>query len=146
MIEVWLEAPADCPGRDRLEPAVRAALDARGVERAELSVTLVRDAEIRTLNREHLGHDRPTDVIAFGLWQPGDPIVVGDVYVGLDQALRQAEELGVSASEELIRLAVHGTLHVTGMDHPEAPEARPDSAMYRLQERIVAEVRRAPSA
>ncbi|MBT8336520.1 MAG: rRNA maturation RNase YbeY [Gemmatimonadetes bacterium] len=140
MSEIWLEAPVDCPGRNRLEPAARAALEARDVDRAELSVTLVDDATIRTLNREHLGHDRPTDVIAFGLWQPGDPVVVGDVYVGLDQALQQAAELGVSAEEELIRLVVHGTLHVTGMDHPEAADERADSAMYRLQERVVADV------
>lgn len=141
MIEVLVDGPSDAPGIDGLEAGVRAALEARGVERAEISLALVDDDAIRELNRTHLGHDRPTDVIAFGLWSPGDPVVVGDVYLGLDQARRQADEEGVDAAEELLRLAIHGTLHVTGMDHPEAAADRPDSEMYRLQERLVAELR-----
>lgn len=150
MIEIQVDAPShievDLRGLDfndltqLLEAGARAALAARGVERAELSVALVDDAAIQALNRDHLGHDHPTDVMAFGLWSPGDPVVVGDVYVGLDQAERQAAELGVSLGDELVRLTIHGTLHVTGMDHPEGGAERAGSEMYRLQERLVAEV------
>lgn len=101
-----------------------------------LSVALVDDEDIRRLNREHLGHDRVTDVIAFPLWERGEP-VVGDVYVGLEQARRQAAAEGVPFEEELVRLVVHGTLHVLGWDHPEEASERGGSPMYRLQERIV---------
>ena len=119
-----------------LEAAVRKALDADGRE-AELSVTLVDDAEIKRLNREYRGRDRPTDVIAFSLGSPEEPL--GDVYVGADQARRQAEALGVALSEELVRLAIHGTLHVLGHDHPDGDD-RFASPMYVLQEQLLGEV------
>ncbi|MEQ8330806.1 MAG: rRNA maturation RNase YbeY [Longimicrobiales bacterium] len=121
-----------------LERAVRATLAAEGVDRAEVSLTLLADAEIQALNLEYLGKDRPTDVIAFDLADEGGP-PLGDIYVGADQARRQAAELEVGLSEELVRLAVHGTLHVLGHDHPDGPE-RVDSPMYALQERMVAAV------
>lgn len=119
-----------------LEAAVRRALGDAGVTEAELSLTLLDDEAIRALNLEWLGHDRPTDVIAFALDDEG---VLGDVYLGVDQARRQADEHGVPVAEELVRLAVHGTLHVLGHEHPEGPE-RADSPMFELQERLVRQV------
>ena len=114
---------------------MRKALDADGRE-AELSVTLVDDAEITRLNREYRGKDRPTDVISFSLGSPDQPL--GDVYVGAEQARRQAEALAVPLSEELVRLAIHGTLHVLGHDHPDGDD-RFSSPMYVLQEQLVGE-------
>lgn len=119
-----------------LEGAVRRVLESEGIAAAEVSVALLDDEAIRRLNREHLGRDRPTDVLAFSLWEEGEP-VVGDVYLGLEQAVRQAEDEGVPLAQELVRLAVHGTLHVLGWDHPEEAAARADSPMFRLQERLV---------
>jgi probable rRNA maturation factor len=77
-------------------------------------------------------------VIAFPLWAEGE-VVTGDVCIGVEQALRQASALGIDAVEELVRLAVHGTLHVLGWDHPESA-GREGSEMWALQERIVAQV------
>jgi len=119
---------------NRLEAAVLHALAAEGRTVLELSLTLLGDEDIQALNREYLGHDRPTDVIAFGLGGPED--LVGDVYLGVEQARRQAEEHGVPLDEELVRLAVHGTLHVLGHDHPDGDE-RWQSPMFEVQERIV---------
>lgn len=120
-----------------LERGVRAALRDAGVDAAEISVTLLDDTGIRGLNRDYLDHDRPTDVIAFALDAPGG--VIGDVYLGVEQARRQAVEWGVPSREELLRLAVHGTLHVLGHDHPAGPD-RAQSEMFTLQERLVAQV------
>lgn len=117
--------------------AVLHALAEEGVESAEISVTMLADDGIRAMNRDYLSTDRTTDVIAFSLGD--DTGVIGDVYVGLEQAARQAGELGVDLDEELVRLAIHGTLHVLGHDHPEGPE-RDGSPMYRLQERLVGDV------
>jgi len=89
---------------------------------------------MRTLNRKTFGRDRATDVIAFGL--PHDGVITGDIYVCPAVARRAARELEVSEREELIRLVVHGTLHVLGYDHPE-DESRYQSAMWRRQERLL---------
>lgn len=118
-----------------IEAGVRAALDEVGDRPAEVSVTLVDEPAIRGLNREYLREEGPTDVISFSLGEEGGD-VLGDVYVCYPQAERQALEAGVPVTEELVRLAVHGTLHVLGHDHPEGPE-RWESEMYRIQEEIV---------
>jgi probable rRNA maturation factor len=120
-----------------LETGVRRAAARGGIGEGEISLTFLGDGEIRALNRHYLGRDEITDVIAFSLCDPGSAIV-GDIYVGYDQARRQADELGIALTEELLRLAIHGTLHVTGQDHP-AGEDRFDSEMFRLQEEIVRE-------
>lgn len=112
------------------------------MEAAEISLSLVGDEDIRELNRRHLGHDCPTDSLSFALHQAGEP-VVGDVYVGVEQARRQASEEGVTEIEELVRLAIHGTLHVLGWDHPQDTDGRIDSPMWRRQEALVSEVMRA---
>ena len=93
---------------------------------------------MRSLNLEFLREDRPTDVIAFALHGSGEP-PLGDVYVGYEQAQRQAREEGIEVEEELLRLAIHGTLHVFGHDHPEGDE-RARGEMFQLQEEILEEV------
>jgi probable rRNA maturation factor len=137
MIDVHVDVGTRDVSVPLLSRAVTRALHACDIARAEISLTLLDDDAMRTLNRRHLDHDSTTDVLAFALWQPGDEVVVGDIYVGFDQALRQAADEGVEPGEELVRLAVHGTLHVAGMDHPEDAEARAETPLYRLQERLV---------
>lgn len=131
--EVIVNAPGVDVDVEALADAVRTTLAEEGVEEAEVSVTLLDDDAMRDLNHRYLGKDRPTDVLAFSL---GDETVLGDVYLGVDQARRQAEELGIPWEEELVRLAVHGALHVLGHDHPEGEE-RSASPMYARQEALV---------
>jgi probable rRNA maturation factor len=108
----------------------------RGERReALISVTFLGRSSMRRLNAEHKGHDRPTDVLTFGLTDPAG-LVAGDVYVCSSVARQEARERGISFREELIRLIVHGTLHALGWDHPEGP-GRTRSAMWRRQERYV---------
>lgn len=126
-----------------VERAVRHVLRAEGHAAGEVSVAFLGDGEITAINREYLGHDHPTDVISFALHEPGEP-PLGDVYVGVEQAARQAEELGVDPGEEILRLAMHGTLHVLGYDHPEGAE-RLESAMFLRQEELLREVLRHPT-
>jgi probable rRNA maturation factor len=121
-----------------IEDAVLTVLEREAPGPAELSIAFVRDAEIERLNLDYLSHEGPTDVISFPLSRPGEP-VVGDVYVGAEQARRQAEELGVPLAEELLRLAVHGTLHVLGYDHPEGID-RDGSEMYVRQEALLSDI------
>ncbi len=118
-----------------VERAARAALRDRGVEEGELSVTLLDDAGMAAMNRQWKGREGATDVLAFALHEEGAPLM-GDVYVGVERAAEQATELGEPVARELARLAIHGTLHVLGLDHPE--EGREESEMWRQQERILA--------
>jgi probable rRNA maturation factor len=94
---------------------------------SHIDITLLSPAAMRRLNRRATGRRGLTDVIAYSLPQP-DGSILGDVYISPDAAGFQ--------SEELIRLAVHGTLHVLGYDHPEGM-GRMRSRMWRVQERYV---------
>lgn len=123
--------------RETLARAVRTTLAEEGTRDGEVSLTLVGDDRMRALNRDHLGRDRVTDVISFSLQDPGEPLLA-DIYIGYPQALRQAAELGLSAHEELVRLAIHGTLHALGYDHP--AEGRFSSDFFRRQEALVTRV------
>ena len=102
---------------------------------AELSVSLVDDATIADLNARYRGIDRPTDVLSFSLVE-GEHAersggLLGDVVVSLETADRQARRGRRSLDEEVLRLLVHGTLHLLGHDHELPDEAR----RMRAQER-----------
>jgi probable rRNA maturation factor len=116
--------------------AVTATFDAEGVSEGEVAVVFLGDRAIRALNREWLGHDWVTDVLSFPLYEPGDP-PFGDVYVGLEQATRQAKENRVPRNEELVRLVVHGTLHLLGYDHADGASVESPDELFRKQERLV---------
>ena len=90
------------------------------------------------LNRKHLGRSGATDVIAFGLSRADKRTpVIGDIYIAPDVARAQAREHGAGVREEIARLAVHGTLHVLGHDHPDGGE-RTASRMWQRQEALLA--------
>lgn len=124
-------------GRTRVAAAVRSVLEAERVRDALISVAFLDRRAMAALNRRHLGRRGATDVIAFGLTR-ADPRmpVIGDIYIAPDVAREQAREHGVGIREELTRLAVHGTLHVLGHDHPE-DESRMRSPMWRRQEALL---------
>lgn len=117
--------------------AVAAVLAGEGRE-AFVAVTFLGLRRMRQLNKAYKHHDRPTDVISFALPQP-DGGLAGDIYLCRAVAAREARRRGLSVREELVRLIVHGTLHVLGHDHPEG-EDREHSAMWASQERYVRQV------
>lgn len=138
-----MKAPLAAAGLARLATAV---LRAEGVRRAAVSIALVGRRRIRSVNRIHRGHDRETDVIAFGPFPvphspfpvPHSPFpVVGDIYICVPVTVAQARRFHTTAQDELRRLVVHGVLHVLGYHHP-GGEERVRSAMWRRQERYVA--------
>jgi probable rRNA maturation factor len=121
----------------RARDAVIATLAAERVKDALISVAFVGSEMMAQLNEQFLSRNGPTDVITFGLSRKGGKMpVIGDIYVCPPVARRNAKTLGISASEELARLLVHGTLHVLGYDHPEG-ESRTRSPMWKRQERIL---------
>lgn len=123
--------------RARVAAVARAVLKAEREKDAMLSIAFVSDRAIRALNKRHLGRDRTTDVIAFGFRRSGSKSpLVGDVYIAPGVARVSAKANGILVREEIVRLIVHGVLHVLGYDHPET--GRMQSAMWRRQERLVA--------
>jgi probable rRNA maturation factor len=121
---------------DRLVELSRSVLRALKVPRAMISVTFVSSRTSAALNRRHLGHRGPTDVITFALGADPAGTVIADIYISPDVARLQAKEFGVGVREEIARLVVHGVLHACGWDHPEGDE-RTTSPMWRRQEQLL---------
>ena len=130
--------------QQRVADVARAVLRAEKVRDAMLSVTFVSNTAITRLNKRHLRRNRATDVIAFGFRRVARKApVVGDIYIAPDVARASADTNGITVREELVRLVVHGTLHVLGYDHPES-DSRVSSRMWRKQERLVRRLKRSP--
>ena len=114
---------------------------------AELSLALVDDAEIRRLNRDYRGKDRPTDVLSFSL-REGEfgevSSAIGDVVISLDTARRQASERRSTLAGEVDRLLVHGILHLAGYDHEVSP--REERRMKRKEREMLALLRKGRTA
>jgi len=90
----------------------------------EGSVVFVSDERIRELNRDYRNVDRATDVLSFSfLDEEHRADAVGDVYISLETARRQAEEREIPLEEEALRLMVHGLLHLVGHTHDEEADA-----------------------
>ena len=106
----------------RIRRTVRTALRALGVWDHEVSLTLVDDRTIRTLNARYRGVHRRTDVLAFPL--AGPAAVLGEAIISVETARRQAWALGHPLREELDLLCCHACLHLIGYDDREPLEAR----------------------
>jgi probable rRNA maturation factor len=107
----------------------------------EVAVVLADDALLRTLNRDHRGQDRPTNVLSFGnpeaVVVPGQPRLLGDVVLARETVLREAAEQGKPAGHHLMHLVVHGLLHLLGYDHDETVRA---AEMEALEIAVLAEL------
>lgn len=121
-----------------------AVLSAERVRDAMISIALVSPTQIAQLNKRHLNHTGPTDVISFGFSPvPGKnarQVVVGDIYIAPDVARANAKRLGTGVRDELARLVIHGVLHVLGHDHPEGDD-RTASPMWKRQEKLLGRLR-----
>jgi len=103
--------------RAELRQWMRTVLRHLDQTQAELSLALVMDSEIHSLNRQYRGKDKPTDVLSFPLADALQPALLGDVIISIDTAARQAQRRGHSLREELQILLIHGILHLLGYDH-----------------------------
>lgn len=104
-----------------IRASLRKLLSLTGQRSAEVSVLLVGDKAMRTLNRQYRGKDRTTDVLSFplrdGRFNRIQPHVLGDLVLSLPAAARQAKAAGETCHVEIERLLVHGYLHLLGYDH-----------------------------
>ncbi len=82
--------------------------------KGKINLRLMKDKEIRELNRKFRKRNKPTDVLAFPMGEEG---ILGDIAVSTEAASRNAKRFGVSYEQEMKRLVIHGTLHLLGYDH-----------------------------
>jgi probable rRNA maturation factor len=99
-----------------LKDLVRRVLVLEGVECATVSIALVDDLTIHAINRRHLAHDWPTDVITFVLSEQDDPTLAAELVVSAEMAASTARDVGVDPRSELALYLVHGLLHLLGFD------------------------------
>lgn len=119
-----------------VQALVLGVLRAERVSEAMVSVTFLDAKAMAALNRRHLGHRGPTDVISFGFAPVDRAGVVGDIYVCPAVARDNARAFGCGVREETARLVIHGVLHVLGYDHP-VDGGRERSPMWTRQEALV---------
>jgi len=79
----------------------------------ELSIALVSDAEIQTLNCDYRHKDKPTNVLSF----PQEGPLLGDIVLALETVQREAAEKGIELDHHVTHLIIHGFLHLQGYDH-----------------------------
>jgi probable rRNA maturation factor len=114
----------------------------------EVHIMIINDQEMQGINREYRKKNRATDVLSFPQYSPKQirqgvssrevaGTYLGDLVISSDTTIRQAQRFGVTVKAELIRLIVHGVLHLIGYDHEKVP-AREARAMRRRE----AEIRR----
>jgi probable rRNA maturation factor len=108
----------------------------------EVSVRLAADEEVRQLNAQYRGKDRPTNVLSFPMIQPDlletvtqnsddGEVLLGDIVLAHGVCAAEATERGIALGDHLTHLVVHGVLHLLGYDHQGDDEAERMEAIER---------------
>ena len=156
MLEIDIEADAEWDSSTDWSRLVRSAAEAAVAESAfpqlaqaeravELSVRLTGDEEVRALNAQWRGKDKPTNVLSFPLADAdeleqaggGPELMLGDIVLARGVCEREAAEKAIAFETHASHLLVHGTLHLLGYDHhgddeAEDMESREVRALARL--------------
>lgn len=107
----------------------------------EVSIRLTDDAEVKTLNAQYRGKDKPTNVLSFPMVQPDlleglsnsddGEVLLGDIVLADGVVAREAAERGIGITDHATHLIVHGLLHLVGYDHAHDAEAEAMEEMER---------------
>ncbi|MBT4942144.1 MAG: rRNA maturation RNase YbeY [Candidatus Magasanikbacteria bacterium] len=102
-----------------------------------VSVHFIGDQKMQRLNSMYRGKDNTTDVLSFSMQEgekfPGEQDDLGDIFISVPQIHKQAKAYAVTYRSEIIRMMIHGTLHLLGYDHIKKKEAE---EMFRIQEEL----------
>ena len=93
---------------------IKAVAATYGKKAGEIGYLFVDDEKMLEVNREYLQHDYYTDIITFD-YTEGDTIN-GDIVISLDTVASNAEQQGTEYNEELLRVVIHGILHLCGIN------------------------------
>jgi probable rRNA maturation factor len=98
----------------------------------EVTLLLSDDGEVRSLNRQWRGKDKPTNVLSFPATEApgegldsfcGEPCPLGDIVLALETLQREAAEQAIALDDHAKHLVVHGVLHLLGFDHEASADA-----------------------
>ena len=118
MIEVQVDADDEAPPPlpvDLIASLVTRVLQVGGLEAGLVRVIFSSDEHLRRLKRQFFNQDQVTDVIAFNLNDRGMPLE-GEIYISTERALENSRHYRQTHQQELMRLVVHGSLHLLGFD------------------------------
>lgn len=157
MLEIALDADEEWDSSSPWDKLLRDAAEAAIAESAvpqlaviqrpvELSIRLTGDDQVRQLNAQWRGKDKPTNVLSFPLLDKeqiaqakvaGPELLLGDIVLARGVCVDEAVEKGIAVEAHAAHLVVHGTLHLLGYDHhddgeAEDMEAREIRALARL--------------
>ncbi len=129
----------DCVDESVIRSAVCEALSHFGVAAADVSIAVVTDDEIAELHARYSNIDGPTDVLTFDLADASahgqdHTHIEGEIVVSADMAIRNAECRRHHTAAELALYAVHGTLHLLGMNDKTGRDAK---RMHELEDEIL---------
>ena len=116
--ELW-DAVSKANDEDWVAAQLAPVLTLEGIRNGELSIALINDSQMTTLNKDYRQKDGPTNVLSF----PADAPLLGDIVLSYETIVREAADKGVSLSNHLSHLLIHGFLHLQGYDHQTETEA-----------------------
>jgi len=102
-------------------------------EISSLIINFVSAAKITELNKIHLNHNYSTDIITFN-YSDDKSVIDTEIFISTDDARENADKFYVSFDEEIIRLVIHGILHVTGYDDKTPSEKK---KMKRMENKLL---------
>lgn len=82
----------------------------------ELNIVFCTDEFLLQLNREHLGHNYYTDILAFNLAEHPTKEILGEIYISIDRVKENSQIFKTSFRDELLRVIFHGILHLLGLE------------------------------
>lgn len=125
------------PDLVRIETLAALAYAELGVEEQprEVVIALGSDDEVHELNRVFRGKDKPTNVLSFPSAGMPEGGVLGDVILAYETCADEADDRGLTISDHACHLALHGVLHLLGMDHDDPADAE---AMEVMESRLLA--------
>ena len=141
MFEIINETNEEIKEIEKINDFLNFVVKKENLDNCLFNVILVDNKYIHQLNKEYRGIDKETDVISFALEDNIDEIkldfrVLGDIYISVDKARKQAKEFGHSFLRELSFLTIHGLLHLLGYDHMTKEE---EEVMFKKQEQLLSE-------
>jgi len=99
-------------GKRNIKSWINSTIENEGRKTGNISIVFLNDEELRKINIDYLSLDFYTDIITFDYSE--DNVLSGDIYISIDRVKENAEEFNVPAHDELLRVIIHGVLHLIG--------------------------------